>query len=154
MAGRDIEFKHHFRVDSKQFIWEDPDMFEAYRRKFEGRRGYAVIFELKDDPSPNQYAYYFGGIIRKECMRSDVFGGWTEKEIHHFLFKEVMGIHRQVTYIAGEIVTVVVEPDFDTIGKDGMRDYISKLIPYLNTELGIFPKPSTDYKYNKFYMKR
>lgn len=150
----ELEFKHHFRVESGQFFWENPEMFEYYKRKFEGRRGYAVIFETKDDPTPNQYAYYFAGIIRKECMQSDMFGGWTEKEIHNFLLKEVMGTLKQVKFKHGPVRTISVAPDFNSIGKKGMVEYISRLIPYLQTEFDIHPKPAEHYKYNKFYLKR
>jgi hypothetical protein len=150
----EIEFKHHFRVESDKFIWEDSEMFEYYKRKFEGRRGYAVFFETIDDPTPNQYAYYFGGIIRKECMQSETFAGWTEKEIHMFLLKEILGTLRQVKFRHGPVKTISVAPDFNQIGKRGMADYISKLIPYLQVEFDIHPKPAEHYKYNKFYIKK
>ena len=135
----ELEFKHHFRVDSDKFVWENPEMFEYYKRKFKGRRGYAVFFETVDDPTPNQYAYYFGGIIRKECMQSDMFAGWTEKEIHNFLFKEVMGILKQVKFKHGPVRTITVSPGFDAIGKKGMIEYLSMIIPYLQTEFDILP---------------
>ncbi len=147
-----LEFKHHFRVEEGKFIFGNPGMFEFYKRKFEGRRGYAVIFETKDDPTPNQYAYYFGGIIRKECMQSNVFAGWTEKQISKFLLKEVMGITKQIKMPDETVRHVVLAPDFDSLGKEGMTEYISKLIPYLQTELDIHPKPSEHYKYSKFYI--
>ena len=150
----EIEFKHHFSVESGEFIWKDAEMFEFYKRKFAGRRGYAVIFETKDDPTPNQYAYYFAGIIRKECMQSNCFAGWTEKQISKFLLKEVMGITKQIKMPDGTIKHVILAPDFDSLGKEGMIEYISKLIPYLQTELDIYPKPSEHYKYNKFYLKK
>lgn len=154
MAGKTLEFKHHFGVVSGKFVWTDPQMFEYYRRKFEGRRGYAVIFETKEDPTPNQYAYYFAGIIRRECMQSEAFAGWTEREIHKFLLKEVMGVIRQVKFRNGQVKNISVAPDFDSFGKAGMIEYISKLIPWLQTEMDIHPKPSEYYKYNKFYIKR
>lgn len=149
-----LEFKHHFRVEEGKFIFEDPEMFEFYKRKFEGRRGYSVIFETIDDPTPNQYAYYFGGIIRKECMQSNTFAGWTEKEIHRFLFRNVMGILTLIKLRDGSTRTVEKVPDFDSIGKEGMREYISQLIPYLQIEFDIHPKPAEHYKYNKFYIKK
>ena len=149
-----LEFKHYFRVEEGKFIFENSEMFELYKRKFEGRRGYTVIFDISDDPTPNQYAYYFGGIIRKECMQSNVFAGWTEKEIHLFLLKEVLGVHRQIKLRSGEVKTVFVAPDFDSLGKNGMVDYISKLIPHLQIQFDIHPKPSEHYKYNKFYLKK
>jgi len=149
-----LEFKHHFSVESGEFIWKDAEMFEFYKRKFEGRRGYVVIFDATDDPTPNQYAYYFGGIIRKECMQSNIFAGWTEKEIHNFLLKEIMGIIKQVKFRYGPARHITIAPEFDSLGKSGMAEYISKLIPYLQTEFDIHPKPSEHYKYNKFYLKK
>lgn len=125
------------------------------KKQLNGKRGYAIIEEEVDKASSNQFAYYFGGIIRHECMSSNVFAGMTEKEIHNHLLFEVLGDVRNVLIPDGTTKVMNCIPDFDDIkdSKKKMTDYLEKLIPHLQLEYGIHVKPADQYKYNKYYIK-
>jgi hypothetical protein len=127
-------------------------MLEYKKRNLEGKRGYAIIDEEEKNVSPNQYAYYFGGIIRRECMASDVFKGYTEKQIHSLLFNELRSTVKGILKPDGTTKLVTMSEDFNSYKKEDMRLYMEELIPHLQTEYNIYVKPSSHYKYNKFYI--
>jgi len=149
----ELKYKHFFEVKDGKFIFEDKEMLDFIRRSFEGKKGYAIIEEVKKDISTDQYAYYFGGIIRRECMVSEAFGGMKESEVHNVLMME-SGHSQTVTFAHPKKGRVVYEVPED-IKKWSMRKmvhYIEQVIALLNTEYEIYPKPSSHYKYNKYYM--
>ena len=150
---KELDFKHYFRLVNGKFIWKDKQMFEFIKRSLEGKEGFAIIKEIEHDVTPNQYAYYFGGIIRKECMVSETFGGCKEGEIHNYLLKEIEGTVKQVKMKDGSVRHIEIVPDFSLFGKRKMAEYIEKVIALLQTEYGIYPKPAEHYKYNRFYIK-
>jgi len=148
---KEPKYKHYFTVRNGKFEWEEPDMFEFKRKSLEGRRSYAIIEEVGDVISHNQYAYYFGGIIRKECMKSNIFQGLSEKEIHQVLFNDLRSSVKGILFPDGTTKLVTVTDDFNSYKKDDMRKYIDELIPHLQTEYDIHPKAPDAYAYNKFY---
>lgn len=149
---KQLQFKHFFKVDKGVFKFEDKEMFEFKRRNFEGKRGYAIIEEVEDEITPNQYAYYFGGIIRRECMNSNTFSGLTEMQIHNVLFAELRSTTRGIILADGTTRLTTISEDFSKYKKDDMIKYINELIPHLQVTYDIHPKPPEHYKYNKFYI--
>lgn len=145
------KYKHFFSIRNGKFEWEEKDMFEFKRKSLEGRRGYAIIEEVQNDVTPSQYAYYFGGIIRKECMKSEVFQGLSEKQVHQVLFADLRSSVRGIKHADGTVQLVTVTEDFGKYKKKDMQQYIEELIPHLQVEYNIHPKPASHYKYNKFY---
>ena len=152
---RGLSYKHYFTIVGTKFAWDDPEMFRLKKKMLEGKRGYAIIEEEVEGASSNQLAYYFGGIIRKECMNSNIFAGMEEKEVHNVLLFEVRGTTRNISMPDGSTKIMELIPDFDEIkdNKEEMRKYIEEVIAKLNTEFHIYSKPAEHYKYNKFYIK-
>lgn len=126
-------------------------MLEYKRNTLEGQRSYALIEEVEDDITPNQYAYYFGGIIRKECMKSNIFQGLSDKQIHQVLFMELRSTQKGIKNLDGTTRLVTVTDDFGAYKKPDMVIYIEEVIAHLQVEYNIHPKPASHYKYNKFY---
>ena len=149
---KQLQYKHYFTVRKGVFEFEDKEMFEYKRRNLEGKKGYAIIEEVEKEITPNQYAYYFGGIIRRECMSSDIFSGFTERQIHHILFSELRSTTRGIELPDGTTKIVTITEDFEKYKQEDMRKYIDELIPHLQVNYNIHPKPSSHYKYNKFYI--
>jgi hypothetical protein len=152
---RELAYKHYFTVVGNKFLWEDQEMFRLKKKMLNGKRGYAIIEEEVDKASSNQLAYYFGGIIRKECMNSNVFAGMKEMEIHNHLLFEVRGSTRNISMPDGKTKIMELIPDFNEIkdNKKEMTKYLEEVIAKLQTEYNIYPKPAEHYKYNKFYIK-
>jgi len=150
---KEPKYKHFFEVRNGKFIWEEKDMFEYIRMNLEGKRGYAIIELVTGDITPNQYAYYFGGIIRKECMVSNAFQGLSENEVHQVLFAELRSSVKGIKQLDGTTKLITVSEDFAAYKKEDMRKYIEELIPHLKLDYRINVKPAENYKYNKFYIK-
>lgn len=151
-----LPYKHYFVVQNDKYVWEDPQMFELKRKMLEGKRGFAIIEEETEKTTGKQLAYYFGGIIRQECMKSNCFAGWAEKEIHNQLLIEVRGSMRMIHLPDGSTSLREMPGDFEKIMSDKaeMAKYIEEVIAKLETEYEIYPKPSEHYKStNKFVIK-
>ena len=116
-----LKFQHRFSVINGKFIWDDKEMLEYKRKILEGKRGYAIIEELEEEISTNQWGYYFGGIIRQECMDSNVSAGWTDKEIHNHLFSELRSQQKGVQMPDGTVRLVTVTEDCSAYKKADMR---------------------------------
>lgn len=149
---KDPKYKHYFTIRDGKFIWEEPDMLEFKRKSLEGVRAYAILEEVEDDITPNQYAYYFGGIIRKECMVSEAFQGLSDKQIHQVLFTELRSTQKGIKNKDGTTRLVTVTDDFGSYKKPDMIKYIEEVIAHLQLEYDIHPKPAEHYKYNRFYL--
>lgn len=149
----ELKYKHFFVVKDGKMIFEDREMLNFAKTNLEGKRGYALIEEVKKDISTDQYAYYYGGIIRKECMVSNDFAGLKESEVHGALMMET-GHSTTVTYRHPKKGRVLYEIPED-VKKWSMRkmsQYVEEVIALLNTEYQIYPKPSSHYKYNRYYL--
>jgi len=152
--SNELKYKHFFKVKNGKIIWEKPDLLKEKISMLEGKEGYAIITELEEEITRNQYAYYFGAIIKAECMNSEAFIGMTAKEIHQHLFQELKSYVRGVTIKRkGKEPIETFKPfveDFNSYGRKKMAQYIDELIPHLLNNYGIEVKDSVYYKYNKF----
>ena len=153
MVRPEVRYKHFFAVKDGKIIWERKEMLDFEKTQLEGKRGFAVFEEVTDGPSTDQYGYYFGGIIRKECMVSNAFAGQNVYQIHSALMMETG--HTIVTTYEhpkrGRIIHEVPQ-DIKKWSVKTMRNYIEQVIALLNTDYQIYPKPSEHFKDNKYYM--
>ena len=155
---KELEYKHWFVCQDGKIYWDRPDFLRAKLHMLERRRGYAIITLAEEPVTPNQYAFYFGGIIRGECMHSNCFQNISEREIHDILFKELCSYTKEVIIQKkdGSIDHRMEKftEDFHHYGKRKMAEYLEKLIPYLEQEYGIIVKDPKDYKYNQYTVTR
>jgi len=128
-------------------------MLQTKKLLLEGKKGYAIIEEVRENISINQYAFYFGGIINGECMNSNCFAGLKDYEIHQILFREITSYTRTVEDDRGYSRIEVVTDDFHSYGRRKMSQYIDKLIPHLLSEYGIEVKDPKEYELNKFIIR-
>lgn len=148
----DLYYKHFFVPENGTPIFEDKEMYKAKMMSLEGKRSFAIFEEVPQKVTVNQHAYYRAGIIRRECLRSEDFGGWTEDDVHDYLLGKLRGTEKILHGKDGEVVKVYKLPDFRRYSKKDMIEYIEEVIALLNTEHNIYPKPAEHYKYPKYYM--
>ena len=155
---KELEYKHWFYCINGKLYWERPDFLRAKIHMLDGKKGYAIITYAEDPITPNQYAFYYGGIIRGECMHSNCFQNVGEKEIHDILFGELRSYTKEViiTKKDGTIEHKMAKftEDFGNYGKKKMSEYLEELIPYLQDEYGIIVKDPKEYKYNQYSVTR
>lgn len=85
-----------------------------------------------------QLAFYYGIIIRKYCMESNDFGGWSDMEIsNHF---ESMFLSRSML-IKSPRSTITKKKSYiksiSSLSKSQMNEFISNVLFYLSTEFGL-----------------
>lgn len=155
MVDSGLDYKHFFVVKDGETIYENKEMLSYFMKRLNGKRGYMLIREHEEEISPNQYAFYFGGIIRIECMASNCFAGLTDKQIHQVLLEEVRGQEIVVTRPDGSSYYKTVTDDFGAFGKKKMSQYIDEVIAHLLITYHIQVKDPKQYSgYNKMVIKQ
>lgn len=149
---KELRFKHYFRVFDGKIIFEDKGMLDLIKSKLEGKRAYMIIDQDKDKVSSNQYAFYFAGIIRKECMNSNVFKGLSEWEIHKILFSELRSYTASYAKADGTAMHKSITDNFEKYTISDMAEYLEELIAYLATEYGIYVKSKEQYSDTNKYI--
>jgi hypothetical protein len=134
-------------------IYDRPEMIVAATNRLEMKRFELTLDEEFVSANQSQRAYYFGGIIKAECMSSNAFIGFTEKEIHQLLLRHLRTYHRTVITKSGQEITTPFVEDFQSYGKKDMLEYIDAVINFLAMEFNIQVKTPEEYKYNKYLNK-
>jgi hypothetical protein len=122
-------------VSGFKVYWDDPLSVRSAISQFEGKAIRVIFFEDQEDVTKDQWAFYYG-VVLKECLNLNEFGGYTKKEVHQVLFKELRG------YKKGKIEFV---EDFDSYGKKDMAKYIEELIPKLALDYNLFIDDPSNY---------
>jgi hypothetical protein len=108
--------------------------------------------------STSSLGYYFGGIIRNTCMRSNLFESWTFNEIDNFFRKNFLTYKKElVRYIGIKdkkrkkkiVVSVPVEDSLENLSQDKMNIFLNQVIAFLSQE-GIEVLSPSDYKLQKY----
>ena len=146
---KDPQYRHWFNCSNRKFHFDRPEMFDKQKTAMNGKRGYAIFVEEDGDVTSSQRGYLYGGIIRAECMNSNVFAGMNEKEIYQYFIKKLRSYTKTIK--TGEVETIeVFAEDVSSYGKRKMTRFIDEVIALLNTEFNIFPKDPTEYKLNRY----
>jgi len=154
MVTGDLDFKHFFIVRDGELIYDNKEMLSFFVKRLEGKRGYLIVREYEEEVTPNQWAFYFGGIIRSECMNSDCFIGLTDKQIHQVLFSELRSKEIIITLPDGSTRQKTITDDFKAYGKRKMARYMDDVIKHLQVDYNIHVKDPKMYAgYNKMLIR-
>lgn len=130
-----------------------PQLHQKALEKLEGKQFEEVIKQRFEDESPNQHAYYRGGIIKATCMETELFGGWSEVDIHDYFAKKFLTNIRPkvLKFPDGTETTIEVAHTESTgdLGKKRMSEFIDRVLIDL-AENNIFPLTPEDYYYGKY----
>jgi len=139
------EYKHYFDFDSSNNIkFEDPIMFGLDCNRHRGKRKYILIRSEGKTVEHKVFKFYFGVVIKKYCLESNIFSGYTKDAIHQVLFAELRG---KPIMVKQQRYTFFEKP-FHTYEEDDMRRYLDELIPHLAVNYNIHVKSkSEDYDY-------
>ena len=129
-----------------------PLLHQEMLKKLEGKQFEEVIQQRFEDESPNQHAYYRGGIIKATCMEAEAFAGLSERDIHDIFANMFLTYVRPVVVrFNGEERTFEVSHTDSTgdLGKKRMSEFIDKVLNFL-AEQSIFPLTPEEYFYGKY----
>jgi hypothetical protein len=153
MEGEQI--KHYFKCSNGNLTFELPNVHTAQMQLLEGKKGYVVYTIEEEKITPNQRAFYYGGIIRGECMSSDAFKGFHSVEaISDYLVSELRTYVNIISYPDGTEKPIKVRDDISKYNIKQFAAYIEEVIAFLLTEFNIEVKPPEFYKTKCRIIKR
>jgi len=130
------EYKHFFKVkDDGTVIFENDIMYRAAIQSCKNKRKPFMIIRNKEKQIPHgKYKFYFGIVIGKYCMNSNVFSGYTKTDIHKILFEDIRA--RRVKIKGNE--RLLIDKPFENYNDKDMELYVKELIPHLAVQYNIY----------------
>ena len=82
--------------EQEQFIPDRIELFKMRKHQLRGKRVEVTMDVAFAPMTSSQRGYYWGGIIRCECMNTNEFAGWEEQEIHMYLMQAITGYTKTI----------------------------------------------------------
>lgn len=142
----DVQIKHKGILNNGKLIHDFPKVYKAKIDSLEGCRFELILEREHEKVTPSQWAYYYGGIIRGTCMKSETFSGWTFKEIHEAILKHLRTNTKVVIFPDGSETLMEYTDDLKQYSKLEKSKYIEDVLNFL-AEKDIHPLPPDYYKY-------
>lgn len=109
----------------------DPKRSSEKLKQFEGQI-IDVVYQLHEEPkSKNQLGYFWQGIIKSVCMRTEMFGGWTKDEIYEFFCGYFLVDHKTLIDSKGEQHLVRTAKSLSSLSKRQTAEFIDNVINFL-----------------------
>lgn len=118
-------------------------------QKLEGKEFEEILRPKREGISTDQYAYYFGGIIKGTCMEAEVFAGWTRDEIDKYLCTELLSITK-VRIIGGKPKEIINVQQKSDLSMAEFAQFVDNVINLLAMEHQINVLPPEDYKIGRY----
>lgn len=119
--------------------------------------GKVVTITIDDNPkpiSPDLYAFYFGIIIRKECMSSEAFRTYYDEMELHNMFASKLRSYIRMVVKNGKSDTERKVDDVLSYDDDTFKLYIEDLKWYLEQEFNIIIKDYETYHIDKLRLTK
>lgn len=156
MSSKEIILKGTVRKG--QFLFKRKKLAQRIIDGLEGKEFEMVLSEEEPDKSTSQLGYYFGGIIRNTCMKTELFAGWEFDEIDDFFRKRFLSYKKElVRYLRIKdsprrrklVVSAKVTERLESLSRYKMRIFLEKVIMFLATEK-IYPLDPNEYKLKRY----
>jgi len=144
----DIAIKNFGKIIGGKIHFFKPHLYQTIIDKYEGKDIVVIVQERFEDTTTDQHGYYRAGIIRATCMETELFGGWTESDIHDFFAERFLSYTKQKE-LGGKAVNVLKTESTADIGKKKMRKFIDDVLNFL-AEHDIFPLSPENYVMTKY----
>ena len=147
-----IVVKHYGKVVKREMKFYRPELLLSNLTELEGKEFEVTIKEKTKKVSTDAHAFYRGGII-KECMRYEMFGGWTKDEIHEFFADMFLGYFEMVKHFGADDETTLKEVrkirSTSALNSKEMSEYCEYVIRWL-AQHSIVIKDPEQYEQSKF----
>lgn len=142
----DVQVVHKGTIINGRKVYDYPKVYQSKLDSLEGKR-FEEILEIEHEKvTGSQWGYYYGGIIRGTCMKSEAFSGWTHEEIHEAILKHLRTNNKVVVLPDQSEIVMQYTDDLKQYSKNEMAKYIEDVLNFLG-ELDIHPLPPDYYKY-------
>ena len=128
---------------NETFIPYDKSFSNSVFKHFEGQVIDVIVQPHEEPKSEEQLGYFFGVIIKMVCTKTEMFRGWSEKEIYSYFCQQYL-FDEKVMHLNGgsqEIVIPIIKT-LSQLNKKQTAVFIQKVIEFLS-ENGIYvPEPT------------
>lgn len=129
--ARKPEIRHYGVVRNRKKLYYKPELQLLQLEQLDGKEFEETIKERKQQISPSTHGYYRGGVITS-CLVTEMFGGWTEDEVHdHFVNMFLTTIVEKVFPDGRRIEIPHVESTGD-LSQQRMNAFIEDVVRYLD----------------------
>ena len=151
MAIIDLKPKLRAKVGNVSLHFLDQDAFLRACAKLHGKTITVILQETPEMPVDRDlYAFYFGIIIRKECMSSEAFKTYyCEMDIHNILQYKLRTFYRMENGVPAAVTDLVLQ-----YSEGDFKLYIQDVIMYLAVEFEILVKDYETYHIDKNRLTR
>lgn len=137
------------KIVNGKINYKELTLFNAFISKNEGKDLIVSIEPKKNAISEDLYAFYFGIIIRKECMQSEAFSTYYDEYEIHQIFQEKLRSYIVMENTGTEDAPLLVPKRIvDNVliySNEDFKLYVSDLITYLAHEFDIHVKEKSEY---------
>lgn len=139
------EYKHYFEVEDDGSIKiKDDKMFMYDCKRQRGNKKYLLVRSDGKKIQHPKFKFYFGVVIGKYCLGSNVFNGYSKEVVHQILFAEIKG--KPIRFMEKKMM--IFEKPFEKYTDEDMVEYLNELIPHLATTYNIYVNTKDDdYEY-------
>ncbi len=145
-----VIIRHFGKVlENGKIIFNDESMWENQRLSLRGKDFELIIKEKLRRPTPNQYGYYFGGILGT-LLTCEAFSHFTTPEdIHKQLFAPMFLSYSDKVYLGKASWTVQHIRSLGDLSKSETSEFVEKVLQWCaENDIEILP---SDAYVNKYY---
>lgn len=143
-----VIYKLYGKVVNGSLIQYNPDLHKQVVNSLEGKEFELILKEKKKRVSLDQHGYYRGAIV-KECTNYEIFGGWSEDDIHDFFADQFLSYKKTliVRYDDGSELVRTLRKIESTSGLSTkeMSEFIEKVIMWLSSQGIVILSPEEYY---------
>jgi hypothetical protein len=131
-------------LDDGKLLFDNIEMWRRERLLLVDKRFELRLKEEENKKSEEQLGFLFKGIIRGECLHSEIFAGWTEKEILAHFENELSVYLKAIKNLDGTEIKKEYILTVKSMGKRQCARFIERVIIYC-AQLGIVIKDNKCY---------
>lgn len=147
-----IIYHHYGKVTNGSLVHYNWPLFKQTLISLEGLEFDLIIKEKHKRVSLDTHGYYRGGII-KECLQYEMFGGWTEDDVHDFFADQFLHYYKTliINHDDNDKTYCNVRKVISTssLNQKDMNEFIEKVIGWL-AEHGIVIHSPEQYFLGKY----
>jgi len=124
-----------------------PNLFHKHLMSLDGKEFQLRVVQREEPTTVNQHAYYRYGIIKQTCMKTEIFGGWKENEIHDFFVDRFLSVE-VIKEIDDEQVIFKKKKSTSNLSKKAFAQFINDVNEFL-AQYDIYPLLPEEYHSEK-----
>lgn len=128
---RKPEIRHYGIIRNRKKVYYKPELQLKQLEELDGREFEEIIKERKQRITPETHGYYRGGIINS-CLTTEMFGGWSEDEVHAFFVKLFLTTVVEKIFPSGRRVEIPQVRSTGDLNQQEMNEFVNRVTEWLS----------------------